>query len=160
DLLRRQARKTLTRRVMEMRSGGMSEEQIAGRQRMLELDSMRSTASALKEHFVLQKIAEVEKLEIEDEDIEAEIEQIADRSGESYRKVRARMEKEDLIEALATELLERKALDMVLESASYDDYEMNPTDETEDDAISTMAGQAVTTEEAADQAGSEEPAKS
>ncbi|MGL4422994.1 MAG: trigger factor, partial [Gemmataceae bacterium] len=46
DLLRRQARKTLTRRVMEMRSGGMSEEQIAGRQRMLELDSMRSTASA------------------------------------------------------------------------------------------------------------------
>ena len=78
---------------------------------------------------MLQKIAEVEKLEIEDADIDAEIDEIADRSGESPRKVRARMEKEDLIEALATELLERKALDLVLKEATYDDYEMNPGDE-------------------------------
>ena len=78
---------------------------------------LQSTAVALKEHFVLQKIAEVEKIEIEDEDIDAEIERIADQSGESFRKVRARMEKEDLIEALATDLLERKALDLILDNA-------------------------------------------
>ena len=34
------------------------------------------------------------------------------------------MEKEDLIEALATELLERKALDLILASADYEDYEL------------------------------------
>ena len=78
---------------------------------------VQSTAAALKEHFVLQKIAETEKIEIEDADIDAEIDRIADQTGESPRKVRARMEKEDLIEALATELLERKALDLVLDTA-------------------------------------------
>jgi trigger factor len=148
DLLRRQARKTLARRVMEMRSAGMTDEQIAGRQRMLELDSLRSTAAALKEHFVLQKIAEIEKLEIEDADIEAEIEAIAERAGESYRKVRARMEKEDLIEALATELLERKALDLVLASAEYEDYELSPTEDQEGE-VATVAAQALPEEEAA-----------
>jgi trigger factor len=147
DLLRRQARKTLARRVMEMRSSGMSEEQIAGRQRVLEMDSLRSTAAALKEHFVLQKIAELEKLEIEDADIEAEIGEIADRTGESYRKVRARMEKEDLIEALATELLERKALDLVLKEATYEDYEMNPSEDAAGE-VATADAQAVSADEA------------
>ncbi len=109
DLLRRQARRTLARRVMEMRQSGMTDDQIAGRQRVLQNDVIRTTASALKEHFVLQKIAELEKIEIEDIDIENEIEAISERSGESYRKVKARLEKDDLIEALATELLERKA---------------------------------------------------
>ena len=85
---------------------------------------LKSTAAALKEHFVLQKIAEVEKIEIEDDDIDAEIERIADQTGESSRKVRARLEKEDLIEALAADLLERKALDLILRSATYEDYEL------------------------------------
>ncbi len=139
DLLQRQARKTLQRRVMEMRGAGMTEEQIVSRERSLTQDALRSTAAALQEHFVLQKIADLEKLEIEDADIEAEIDAIADRTGESPRKVRGRMEREDLIESLATELLERKALDMVLETAVYEDYEFNPMNEAEDATATTDA---------------------
>jgi trigger factor len=131
DLLKRQVRKTLARRVMEMRSAGMTDEQIVGRQRVLEQDAIRSTAAALKEHFVLQKVAEVEKLEIEDSDLEAEIDRIADQSGESPRKVRARFEKDDLMEALATDLLERKALDLILESATFEDYELTAAEKAE-----------------------------
>lgn len=142
DMLQRQARKTLQRRVMEMRNAGMTDDQINARSRVLHNDAIQSTAAALKEHFVLQKIAELEKLEIEDADIDAEIEEIADRSDESPRKVRARLEKEDLIEALATELLERKALDLVLKEATYEDYEMNPSDE-EEGASSTDASAVV-----------------
>jgi trigger factor len=138
DLLRKQIRKTLARRVMEMRSAGMSDEEIGGRRRLLEQDAARSTAAALKEHFVLQKIAELEKLEIEDEDIDAEIEAIADRTNDSARKVRGRLEREDLIEALATELLERRALDLVLQSATYEDYPFNPMKEMDDEGVSTV----------------------
>lgn len=138
DLLRKQIRKTLARRVMEMRSAGMSDEEIGGRRRLLEQDAARSTAAALKEHFVLQKIAELEKLEIEDEDIDAEIDAIADRTNDSPRKVRARMEREDLIEALATELLERRALDLVLQSATYEDYPFNPMKEMDDEGVATV----------------------
>jgi trigger factor len=141
DLLTRQARKTMSRKVMEMRSAGMTDEQILGRRRLLEQDAVKSTAAALQEHFVLQKIAETEKLEIEDADIDAEIDRIADQSGESPRKVRARMEKEDLIEALATELLERRALDLVLESATYEDYELSPAEKDEGE-VATVDAQA------------------
>ena len=142
DMLQRQARKTLSRRVMEMRGAGMSDEQIIGRQRELEQDAIRSTAAALKEHFVLQKIAETEKIEIEDHDIEAEIDRIADRSGESPRKVRARLERDDLIESLATELLERKALDLVLTTATYDEYQFNPLKDQQDHDVSTAEASA------------------
>jgi trigger factor len=148
DLLRRQARRTLSRRVMEMRQSGMTDEQINGRAKALQNDVLRSTAAALKEHFVLQKISEVEKIEIEDMDIDAEIERIADQTGESYRKVRARLEKEDMIEAVATELLERKALDLVLENATYEDYEMNPMDDKDGD-VATVAASAAPEETAA-----------
>ena len=124
DMLVRQARKTLARRVMEMREAGLGDEEIRARQRILERDVINSTALALKEHFVLQKIAEVEKIEISDDEIEAEIETIADQTGESYRRVRAQFEREDLIETLAAQLIERKALNLILESAEYEDVPM------------------------------------
>lgn len=124
DMLRKQARKTLARKVMEMQNAGMSDEQIQGRRRVLEQDVLKTTADALKEHFVLQKVAEVEKIEIEEEDIDAEIDRIAEQSGESFRKVKARLEKEDMIEAVAADLLERKALDMIIAGATYEDYEL------------------------------------
>ena len=141
DLLVRQARKTLQRRVMEMRGSGMNDDQIRGRQRVLEQDVIRTTAAALKEHFVLQKIAELEKLEIEDEDIDAEIEAIADRSGESPRKVKARLEREDMLEALATELLERRALETVLATAEYEEYPFDPLKSDDQDDISVSDAQ-------------------
>jgi trigger factor len=121
DLLQRQARKSLARKVMEMREAGISEEEIQSRERILQRDVLSSTAKALKEHFVLQKIAEAEKLEIDNDDIDAEIERIADQYKESPRRVRAQMEKEDLLETLAAQLLERKALDLVLDSAEYEE---------------------------------------
>ena len=166
DMLRRQARTTLARKVMEMRNAGMSEDQIRGRQRLLEQDVVRSTSAALKEHFVLQKIAEVEKIEIEDRDIDDEIDRLADQSNESARKVRARMEKEDLMEALATDLLERKALDLVLAEATFEDYELTPEQRAEQASeVSTVSAQAApeaehAPEEKAAAPASDEPAAS
>ncbi|HEV3145383.1 MAG TPA: trigger factor [Gemmataceae bacterium] len=124
DLLQRQARRAFQRKIMEMRSSGMSDEEIAGRQRLLERDVLRTTAMALKEHFVLQKIAEEEKIDVDQDDIDAEIDRIADRTDESPRRVRAQLEREDMMEALAIELIERKTLDLILASAEYDDQQL------------------------------------
>jgi trigger factor len=146
DMLRRQASKTLSRRMLEMRNAGMSEEQIAGRRRLLEQDVLKNTASALKEHFVLQKVAELEDIEIEDDDIDKEIERIADRAGESFRKVKARMEKEDMIETIAADVLEQKALDLILADAVYEDYEWNAEEESGE--VSTVSADAVPESEA------------
>lgn len=121
DLLLRQAKRSLQRRVMEMRESGISEDEITARLRVLQQDVVASTALALKEHFVLQKIAETEKIDVSNEDIDDEIERLADQSDESPRRVRAQLEKEDMMETLAAQLIERKALDLILDNAEYED---------------------------------------
>jgi trigger factor len=129
----------MQRRIMEMRSAGMPDEEIRGRLRLLERDILQSTALALKEHFVLQKVAEVEKIDVDEDDINDEIERIADQNDESPRRVRARLEKEDLMEALATEIIEGKALDLILESAEYQEVPL----EKEEGAVATVEEQTV-----------------
>ncbi len=141
NLLLRQARRALQRRVMEMKSEGIAEDEINSRMRLLQQDVIKSTELALKEHFVLQKIAEVEKIDVSDEDLEDEIDRIADQSDESPRKVRARLEKEDMLEALAIEMIERKALDLILDSAEYTDVPLGH--ENEEPAMSNSEQQAV-----------------
>jgi trigger factor len=140
DLLMRQARKHLARKVMEMQEAGMSEEEIRGRQRLLQQDVIQSTTLALKEHFVLQKIAEVEKIEVSDDEINDEIERLADLENQAPRRVRARLEKDDLIETLAAQIVERKALDLVLNSAEYEDV---PLEKQPASAVTTVEAQAV-----------------
>jgi len=131
DMLMREARTALGRRVMEMRSSGIADDEIAARQRTLERDSLQSTALALKEHFVLQKIADVEKLEVTDDDINDEIERLAEQHDEPPRRLRAQLEREGMMDALAADLIERKALDLVLSTAQYEDVPMTtPEDES------------------------------
>jgi trigger factor len=140
DLLVRQARKAMARRVMEMRADGIAEAEINARQRVLQQDVLQTTALALKEHFVLQKIAEVEKIDVSDDDLNEEIDRMAAQGNESPRRVRARLEREDLVDALAAEMIERKALNLVLDSAEYEDVPLTDEDRP---AVSTVEAQAV-----------------
>jgi trigger factor len=124
DMLQRQARKALARRVMEMREQGMPEEEIVSRQRLLERDVLSSTAQALKEQFVLQKIAEEEKVDINEPEIEAEIERIADTYQQSPRRIRAQLERDDLMDTLTAQLIERKVLNVILDAARYEEVSL------------------------------------
>jgi trigger factor len=141
DLLVRQARRAISRKMMEMRGSGMSEDEIASRIRLLQQDILQSTAQGLKEHFVLQKIAENEKIDINEDDINDEVDRIASQYNESPRRIRARLEKDDMMEALAAELIERKALDRILETATYEDVVQ--TEGAEGAAVATVEEQAV-----------------
>src|SRR5581483_5619658 len=125
----------------EMRAAGISDQEIQGRQRLLEQDVVASTARSLQEHFVLQKIAELEDIDIDQDDLDDEIDRIAAQNDESPRRVRARLEKEDLMDALATDIVEPKALDLVLNNAEYED--VTETKPAEEGAMATVDEQAV-----------------
>jgi trigger factor len=142
DLLMRQARKALNRRIMEMKSDGMSDEEINRQSRLLQQDILETTGLSLREHFVLQKVAEAEKFDVDEQDLNDEIERIAEQSGESPRRVRARLEKEDMLEALAAEMIERMSLDLILDSAEYTDVPMDREEETQA-PVATVEAQAV-----------------
>ena len=97
-----------------MREMGIAEDEIKARQRLLERDVIQNTALSLQEHFVLQKIAELEKIDVDEETLDAEIESLADQRGESPRRLRAQLERDNLMESIANQLVERLALNLIL----------------------------------------------
>jgi trigger factor len=121
SLVKRQVENALRREVLEMQQAGFTDEQIRARQNELLQNQISETRQALKEHFVLDKIATQEKLEVTPQDKEIEISYMAMQRGESPRRVRARLEKMGLLENLEAQILERKAVDVVLQKAVFED---------------------------------------
>jgi trigger factor len=138
-LLQRQSARELERAVMELRRSGFSEAEIRARENLLRQNSTASTATALKEHFILERIAEEEKISEEDNDYEKEIFLIAAQSGESPRRVRAQLEKRGLMDVLRNQIIERKVLEAVQAEAKFKDEPYEP-EKTDTEAISMAGG--------------------
>jgi trigger factor len=138
-LLQRQSARELERAVMELRRSGFSEAEIRARENMLRQNSAASTATALKEHFILERIAEDEKIAEDESDYEKEIFLIAAQSGESPRRVRAQLEKRGLMDVLRNQIIERKVLELVQSQAKFKDEPYEPQ-KTDTEAISMAAG--------------------
>ncbi len=138
-LLKRQSARELERAVMELRRSGFSEAEIRARENLLRQNSTSSTATALKEHFILERIAEEEKIDVDEGDYDKEIFLIAAQSGESPRRVRAQLEKRGLMDVLRNQIIERKVLELVQSEAKFKDEPYEP-EKTDTEAISMAAG--------------------
>ncbi len=121
DLLKRQANRELQRAIMELRSSGFDDDQIRAHVNFLRQNSEASTARALKEHFILERIAEDEQLEATDEDYDREIMMMAYQRRESPRSVRARIDKQGLMDALRNQIVENMAIERITEEAKFKD---------------------------------------
>jgi trigger factor len=73
--------------------------------------------------MLLDKIAEQEKIEVTDEEVEAEINSIAEASRQSPEQVRAALTKQGGATSIADRLRNRKALDLIVENARVTDEE-------------------------------------
>lgn len=120
-LLRRQSDRELERAVLELRRNGFGEAEIRARENALRQNSAKSTAKALKEHFILERIAEEEKIDVDNNDYDMEIMLIASQSGESPRRVRAQLEKRGMMDVLRNQIVERKVVNLVREHAKFKD---------------------------------------
>src|SRR5262245_2826411 len=138
-LLERQSARELERAVMELRRSGFNEAEIRARENQLRQNSAASTATALKEHFILERIAEEEKIEVDEGDYEKEIFLIAAQSGESPRRVRAQLEKRGLMDVLRNQIIERKVLELVQSEGTFKDEPYEPQ-KSDTEAISIAAG--------------------
>lgn len=131
-LLKRQSARELERAVMELRRSGFSESEIRARENTLRQNSGESTATALKEHFILERIAEEEGIDVEDGDFEKEIFLMSMQSGESPRRVRAQLEKRGLMDVLRNQIVERKVMEAVQAEAKFTEEPYEPAkDDTE-----------------------------
>ena len=134
DLLRRQSQRELHRAVLELRSSGFSDDEIQAHQNELRQNSQESTAKALKEHFILERIAEDQEVDAEPADYDIEIAMIAAQSGENPRRVRARLEKQDLMDTLRNQIVERKVIELIQAEAEFKEVPYQP-EENETEAV-------------------------
>ncbi|HKG21063.1 MAG TPA: trigger factor, partial [Blastocatellia bacterium] len=67
--------------------------------------------------FVLDKIAETEKVEVTEEELDQELERIAQSFGQEPSALRARLTKDGAIDSIKEQVRNRKALDIVIASA-------------------------------------------
>ena len=139
DMLKRQSARELERAVLELRRSGFSDAEIQAHENELRQNSAASTARALKEHFILEKIAEEENIDVEEGDYDEEIRLIARQSGESPRRVRARLDKGGMMDALRNQIVERKVIDQIREAAKITDVPFE-IEESETEAVDKTAG--------------------
>jgi trigger factor len=119
DMLHRQSERELQRALMEYERSGFSKQEILAHENEIRQNNLVNTARALKEHFILERIAEEENLDATEGDYDAEIELIAKQREESPRKVRARLEKSGAMDVLRNQIVEGKAITLILEHAKY-----------------------------------------
>jgi trigger factor len=157
QLVLKQTENALRREILEMEQAGFTTQQIMARENQLRQSAITSTRQALKEHFVLDKIADHEKIEVTPIDIDAEIQMMAIQRGENPRRVRARLIKSGVIENLEAQIRERKAVDVVLKSAVYEDVAVTPpaTDDVQAVSISVCGTSAVVVSPTDDEVSSE-----
>ncbi len=129
DLVLKQTDNALRREMLEMQQAGFTPQQLSARENEIRQQAVSTTRKALKEHFVLDKIATQENIECEPGDINVELTMMAMQSGESPRRLRARMQKSGMIENLEAQIRERKAIDFILESAKFKDVPAPKEDE-------------------------------
>ncbi|MDB4864028.1 trigger factor [Pirellulaceae bacterium] len=119
QLLRRQSQRELQRSILELQASGFPDEEIRRHINRLQQNLLGSTEKALKEHFILERIAEDHDLEATPEDIEREILIIALQQQSSPRAVRAQLEKRGDMDALRNQIIERQAIELITEEANF-----------------------------------------
>ncbi len=138
-LLRSQAEREFQRSIYELQRSGFSDEQIIRQLNVIRRNSDANVAQSLKEHFILEAIAEAENIEDEQRDYDNEIMLMAAQSGQSPRRIRAQIEKSGNLDVLRNQIIERKVVSKIMENAEFVEvpYVM---EELNEEAIDRAAG--------------------
>lgn len=139
DLLKRQAARELDRAVIEMRSSGFNDEQILSQENYLRQNAMERTEALLKEHFILERIAEEEEIEETDEDFEVEIAKMALQRHDSPRRIRAQLERNNQMDALRNMIIEQKVINLITEHAEIKESEPKAKENKDSYAVKFFA---------------------
>src|SRR5207302_8501261 len=88
---------------------------------------------------ILERIAESENIEDDEADYDNEIRLIAAQSGESPRRVRAQLERQDLMDVLRNQIVENKTIQLILSHATFRDVPFVP-ERTDTESVDETAG--------------------
>jgi trigger factor len=117
-LLRNETKRALVELVQRNRARGIPDEMLKEKEKEL-IETAASVAHhRLKTNFILERIAEQEKIEVTPEDVDLRIRQEAQRYNITADKMRKELEEHDGLNALAEQILLGKTLDFLKANVS------------------------------------------
>ena len=125
-LLRNEMKRALTELVQRNRARGVPDEMLKEKEKELIETAAGVAHHRLKTNFILERIAEQEKIKVTREDVDLRIRQEAQRYNISSDKMRKELEEHDGLNALAEGILLGKTLDFLKANVS-----VQPASETE-----------------------------
>lgn len=131
ELVRKQTRREMERKMLEFRRSGFDDDMIRRFVNSNRQNLQAGTEASLREHFILEQIADEAKVDAEANDYNTEIDLIAEQSDQSPRSVRARLEKSGQMDALRNQIVERKVIEMIVAAANVTDEKIKPGETAE-----------------------------
>ena len=125
-LLRNEMKHALAELVQRNRARGVPDEMLKEKEKELIEAAAGVAHHRLKTNFILERIAEQEKIEVTREDVDLRIKQEAQRYSISSDKMRKELEEHDQLNSLAEQILLAKTLDFLKANVS-----VQPVSETE-----------------------------
>ncbi|HZI18910.1 MAG TPA: trigger factor [Pyrinomonadaceae bacterium] len=98
-------------------------------------------ADDLRGSMLLEQVADAENIEVSNEEVEAEIQALAEGSGQSIEQVRAALTKQGGERSIADRLRNRKALDFLVQNAAVRDEEWRDEEAGEQGAAGAGEGE-------------------
>lgn len=113
----RQTERAVLRKAVELRQRGIPEAEIAKHADELKTVAREEVSSELKLYFIMEEIAEKLEVEITEEEINAQIAEIARAYNRRFDRVRDDLAKAGGIESLYLQIRDDKCIDKILEKA-------------------------------------------
>ncbi|MFC1632353.1 trigger factor [Candidatus Omnitrophota bacterium] len=117
SLVKAQTQETFKQIRMNCILRGEKEEDIQAKETQLQQQAQALAAQRVKLSFMLDKIAELENIQVEQQDLEARIEGLAQHTGKSKDEVQAYLEKENLLGGIKAELRDGKTVAFLMKEA-------------------------------------------
>src|SRR5437588_4355911 len=117
-LLRNETKRALTELVQRNRARGIPDEMLKEKEKELIETAASVAAHRLKTNFILERIAEQEKIEVTREDVDHRVRHEAEHYNISAAKLRRQLEEHDQLNALAEQILLGKTLDFLKANVS------------------------------------------
>jgi trigger factor len=125
-LLRNEMKRALAELVQRNRARGIPDEVLKEKEKELIESAAGVAHHRLKTNFILERIAEQEKIEVTREDLDRRIRQEAQRYNISTDKMRKELEEHDQLNALAEQILLGKTLDFLKANVSVQPISEEP----------------------------------
>lgn len=117
SLLERQTERLVREEKVRLLYRGVKKEDINSQESSLKEKLRRNALRQVKIAFILGEIADREKIEVGEEEINRRIAEIAERSKQELEEVRSYLEEKDLLDNLRNELKTQKTLEFLVEKS-------------------------------------------